>query len=36
LAAAALRDFVLAPAVDFEQAAGRILEQHRELYRRLA
>lgn len=36
LAAAALRDFVTAPAEDFEQAAQRVLEKNRELYRRLA
>ena len=36
LAVAALRDFVSGPAADFEQAASRVLEQHRELYRPLA
>ena len=36
LAAAAIRDFVTAPADDFEQAARRALEKNRDLYRRLA
>lgn len=36
LAAAAVRDFVTQPAADFEQAATRVLDKNRELYRRLA
>ncbi|MGE0555225.1 MAG: DNA-binding protein [Gemmatimonadales bacterium] len=36
LAAAAVRDFVTQPAADFEQAASRVLDKNRELYRRLA
>ena len=36
LAAAAVRDFITQPAADFEQAANRILDKNRELYRRLA
>jgi predicted transcriptional regulator len=36
LAAAAVRDFVSQPAADFEQAANRVLNRNRELYRRLA
>jgi predicted transcriptional regulator len=36
LAAAAVRDFVTQPAADFEQAANRVLDKNRELYRRLA
>ena len=36
LAAAAVRDFVTAPAEEFEQAARRVLEKNQELYRRLA
>lgn len=34
--AAAVRDFVTQPAADFEQAAKRVLDKNRELYRRLA
>ena len=36
LAAAAVRDLVTAPTEEFEQAARRVLEKNRELYRRLA
>jgi predicted transcriptional regulator len=36
LAAAAVRDFVTAPAEEFERAANRVLEKNRELYRRLS
>lgn len=36
LAAAAVRDFVTQPAADFEEAAKRVLDKNRELYRRLA
>lgn len=36
LAAAAVRDFVTAPAEDFDRAARLVLEKNRELYRRLA
>ena len=36
LAAAAVRDLVAQPADDFAQAAQRVLEKNRELYRRLA
>ena len=36
LAEAALRDFVTRPADDFEEAASRVLDKNRELYRRLA
>ena len=36
LAAAAVCDFVTAPAEEFERAANRVLEKNRELYRRLS
>jgi predicted transcriptional regulator len=36
LAAAAVRDFVTVPSEEFEQAAKRVLDTNRELYRRLA
>lgn len=36
LAAAAVRDLVSAPAVDFASAAERVLRKNEELYRRLA
>ena len=36
LAAAAVSDFVMAPAEEFERAAQRVLEKNRELYLRLA
>lgn len=36
LATAALRDLLAQPRDDFEQAAKRLLEKNRELYRRLA
>ena len=36
LAAAALRDLLTAPEPDFQEAAARVLEKNRELYRRLA
>jgi len=36
LAAAALRDLLAAPEPDFREAAARVLEKNRELYRRLA
>ena len=36
LAAAALRDLLAAPEADFQEAAARVLEKNRELYRRLA
>ncbi len=36
LAAAAVRDFVTQAAPEFEEAAHRVLEKNRELYRRLA
>jgi len=36
LATAALRDLLAAPEPDFQEAAARVLEKHRELYRRLA
>lgn len=36
LAAAAVRDFVTRPTVEFEDAARRVVEKNRELYRRLA
>ena len=36
LAAAAVRDFVTQPADDFAEAARRVLDKNRELYRRLA
>jgi hypothetical protein len=36
LAAAAVRDFITAPAEDFDRAARLVLEKNAELYRRLA
>jgi hypothetical protein len=36
LAAAALSDFLTLRDEEFERAAKRVLEKHRELYRRLA
>lgn len=36
LAAAAVRDLLTQPALDFEAAAARVLDKNRELYRRLA
>jgi predicted transcriptional regulator len=36
LAAAAVADFVSAPAEEFDRAAQQVLEKNRELYRRLA
>ena len=36
LAAAALRDLLTRPEPDFQEAAARVLEKNRELYRRLA
>jgi hypothetical protein len=36
LATAAVRDLLAQPAEEFEQAAQRVLEKNRELYRRLA
>jgi hypothetical protein len=36
LAAAAVADFVSAPAEDFDRVAQQVLEKNRELYRRLA
>jgi hypothetical protein len=36
LAAAALSDFLTRPEEEFERTAQRVLEKHRELYRRLA
>jgi hypothetical protein len=36
LAAAALSDFLTRPDEEFERAAQRVLEKHRELFRRLA
>lgn len=36
LATAALRDLLAAPEPDFQEAAARVLEKNRELYRRLA
>ena len=36
LAAAAVRDFVTVPTEEFEQAAKRVLDTNRELYRHLA
>jgi hypothetical protein len=36
LAAAALRDLLTVPEPDFQEAAARVLEKNRELYRRLA
>jgi hypothetical protein len=36
LAAAAVRDLLAQSGEDFEQAATRVLEKNRELYRRLA
>ena len=36
LAAAALRDLLAVPEPEFQEAAARVLEKNRELYRRLA
>ena len=36
LAAAAVRDLVARPSVDFQAAADRVLNKNQELYRRLA
>lgn len=36
LAAAAVRDLLAQPGEDFAQAAARVLDKNRELYRRLA
>jgi len=36
LAAAAIRDLLAEPTEEFERVARRVLEKHRELYRRLA
>jgi predicted transcriptional regulator len=36
LAAAAIRDLLARPAVDFEDAAKRVMEKNEELYGRLA
>ena len=36
LAAAALRDLLATPEPDFQEAASRVLEKNRELYRGLA
>lgn len=35
LAGAAVRDLLTEPEADFQQAAKRVLEKNRELYRRL-
>jgi hypothetical protein len=36
LAGAAVRDLLAEPEADFQQAAKRVLEKNRELYRRLS